>query len=859
MKSSTTARMFLRRLGGFGEGAVLCFVVALSMGGCPGTPTPRNQPPRAEAVSVDVHEEETRALTLVADDPDEDAFTFVILTLPNSGFLSDGDGTLIPSVPHGLVAGAAQIYYTPRPAFVGDDSFTYAGRDAAAQGEPATVSVRVVPIVPDITFDADQALASLTIESGRAGLVTNNAVLTISGDATIDGTLYSQTGRIRLNVIGTLVVNGTIRSVDPDGVVDDTEPVNEQGSGIILLIGGGGATLGSTAVLNSTGPIVVTDDETQLERSPTEFFDEVEDVASDELTTLVPLPADHPVFSGGGAGKSKESPRSQDAELPPVVIGGTWPPVGAVAPRGDHPVVIFRFGGPRNVNLDGWTFNGPGAPAGDSADGTGDSGPDAAGLRGKNGMRLNIWNNGGAINIVNDVSINLPDGGDGGDAQTVCASATGGPGGDSGNLRMTALAGIDISNGTLTINPGRGGNGGDATVDPAEASAVGCPGEAGRSAVATGGKGSDTIKRLLARGNVVGLENVGIGALFGGQGGDATALACDGGAGLPCCDGGAGGSATATAGAGGNASLSVAGLDVTTGAVIGGDGGEATAFGGNGDEGGDCKLDDGGLGGAGGAANATGGAGGGAASSGAGGATGGDGGDADATAGDGDDGGDSGLGDPGAGGAGGLGVGIAGAAGGGSVAGIAGIVTDSDGNPGLDGSGFDVTVYCFDLGFLVDGSGGIFAGVYNGVVTDPATGEPIGTLDVEFVEGVTAGYLSNDEPIPHIGISDGQMVIDFSTLALEIPPPGPITAIRLEPLYATNVSVQRPIRVEALSSDGVVLDTRLLSSIPDNQIQPETPTPVDAEFESDIPIATFRIVAPSGTFITLFRFYLVDP
>jgi hypothetical protein len=511
------------------------------------------------------------------------------------------------------------------------------------------------------------------------------------------------------------------------------------------------------------------------------------------------------------------------------------------------------------LHVDGWTFNGPPAAAGASADGTGASDLNATGANGRNGGRLNIWNDGGAINIVNAVSINLPDGGDGGDATTACASATGGPGGNSGNLRITASGGIDISNGTLTINPGRGGRGGNATVDPAEAGADGCPGEAGRSATATGGKGGDNLKRLLARGNVVGLENVAIGVLFGGHGGDATALACDGGAGLPCCDGGAGGAATAIAGAGGNATLSVSGLDVATGAVIGGDGGEATAFGGYGDEGGDCKLEDGGNGGAGGAATATGGSGGSAATSGAGGATGGDGGDADATGGDGDDGGDSGLGDPGSGGGGGLGVATAGAAGGGSIAGVAGMSTDADGNPGLDGGGFDVTVYCFELGFLVDGSGAIFAGTYNGPVTDPDTGQPIGTLDVGFLEGMTAGYLSSDAPIPHIGISDGQMVIDFSTLELEVPPPGPITGIRLEPLYATNVSSQRPIRVEALNADGVILDSRLLESIPDNQIQPETPTPVDAEFELDVPIAAFRIVAPNGTFITLFRFYLVDP
>lgn len=836
----------------------MCLVVALAMGGCPSSPTV-NQPPEAQGVSASVESDGSASVALSAADSEGDAVTLVVLTLPGNGSLADANGAAVAAVPYDLPGGATSVVYTPSPGFVGDDFFTYAGRDAGGQGAAATVSLSVTAITPDVTFSADQTLDTLTVAAGSAALVTGNAVLTVTGDATIDGTLYATDGRVRLNVTGNLIVNGVIRSISTTGEIDDDAPINEQPSGVILVVGDGSVTLGSAAVLSSNGPILITDDAGQDDRTPSDFFAEVENVAGDELSTLVPLPPDDPVFAPSGPGKIKVSPQQQDGALPPIVIGGTWPPVGAAPPRGDRPVVIFRFNGPRDLNLDGWNFNGPPAPAGESVDGTSDEEPDATGARGKNGLRLNIWNNGGAIRIVNNVSINLPDGGDGGAATTACATAIGGPGGDSGNFRMTAVGGIDISNGTLTINPGRGGNGGDATVNPAEAGAEGCPGESGRSAVATGGKGGDNLKRLFVRGNVAGLENVSIGAIVGGDGGSATALACDGGAGFPCCDGGAGGDALATGGAGGSASISTAGLAIPTGAVIGGDGGEATALGGNGDEGGDCKLTDGGDGGAGGSAAATGGAGGSATNSGGGGATGGDGGDADATGGFGDDGGDSGLGEPGAGGLAGVGVALAGTGGAGSNSGAEGTPTEDDGLPGLDGDPFDVVVYCFELGFLADGSGGIFPGVYEGVVTDPDTNEQLGSLAVEFIESGTAGYLSELAPFPHIGIADGQMVINFSTLSLEVPPPGAITGIRLEPLYATNVNELRPIRVEAINEDGVVLDTRLLTTIPDNQVDPSDPTPIDAEFELDVPIAGFRIVAPGGTFITLFRFYLVDP
>ena len=130
-------------------------------------------------------------------------------------------------------------------------------------------------------------------------------------------------------------------------------------------------------------------------------------------------------------------------------------------------------------------------------------------------MRLNIWNNSGAINIVNNVTLNLPAGGDGGAATADCADATGGNGGTSGNFRMTASGGIDLSSGTLTLNAGKGGDGGKATVVEGAAAASGCPGEDGDTATATGGIGADNKKRLYAKGNVSGIENVTIGPIIG--------------------------------------------------------------------------------------------------------------------------------------------------------------------------------------------------------------------------------------------------------------------------------------------------------------------------------------------------------
>lgn len=545
--------------------------------------------------------------------------------------------------------------------------------------------------------------------------------------------------------------------------------------------------------------------------------------------------------------------------MPPVTITGVWPPAGAPAPRGDRPILIARFTGDRNLNIDNWTVNGPGAPPGDSTDNSENGGTNASGGKGKDGLRLNIWNNGGPINIVNNVVLNLADGGAGGDATAVCATATGGVGGNSGNFRMTAAAGIDITAGTLTINPGRGGNGGNALVDEGAPGTAGCPGEAGRSGTATGGKGGDNQKRLFARGNVAGLENVTIGPVFGGDGGIADVTSCDGGPGDPCCDGGKGGNATATGGAGGNASLSVGDLPVTVGAANGGDGGEASAFAGTGGDGGDCKLDDGGNGGDGGDATATAGAGG-SATNNAGAANGGAGGDATAFGGNGGDGGDSGLGTPGAGGAGGAGTAVAGAGGAAAAAGLAGEPFENDGLPGLGGGEIEnVVLYCFDFGFLVDDSGVIEPGTYQGAVTDPETDAQNGTLAVTLVDAPGAQYFSSNNPVPHIGVSGGRIEIAVTSLNLELPVEGIISGLQIVPLFGSAGGQESPVQVLALDAAGEIIGASEFSSIPDNSQATDDPAPLNSEFAVEESVATFRIVVPQGGFVTFIRIYLVDP
>lgn len=717
------------------------------------------------------------------------------------------------------------------------------------------------PPPPDGVGDSiteDTTLASLTVDQGDTLTIENDAVVTVTGDAVLNGTIRAESGRIDIRVSGELTINGRLSALDETTAPGaDDAPLSAQPVGIFIRVGDAEVAINDGSVLESTGPIVITDDDNTFTRSPQDFFNEVEYVSGDDLPTLVPLPPDNPAFDGDPDDlKLALQPLQQGAGVP-VTVSGTWPPAGAPAPPGDVPVVIFRFTGNRPLDLNNYTVNGPAAPPGANADESMNDGDDATGGNGKNGMRLSITNTGGPVNIVNTVTLNLTDGGPGGNSTASCASATGGLGGNSGNFRMTGAGGVDVRGGMLIINPGRSGDGGNATVTTGPAGAAGCPGEMGRSATATGGKGGDNLKRLFARGNVQGLENVTIGGVRAGDGGDADASACAGGDGIACCDGGPGGPASAIGGAGGNASLSASGLPVNTNGAFGGTGGDGTTVGGNGGNGGDCKFDDAGDGGAGATATSTGGAGGSGVAP-DGGGVGGDGGTATATGGNGGNGGDSGLGVPGTGGTGGAATAVAGAGGTGDTAGNAGLENETQGTAGADGGALAITLYCIDLAFLADEVGVIAPGRQTGPVTDIETMQEIGTIEVELVDTPDGNYQRGDNP-PHIGIGPGAMVVDVQSLTLTDGAPGPVGGVRIVPLFANGISQENPLVVEALDADGNVLDSALVTSLPNNFGATGDFEFLDVTFE-DIEIPEeFQFLFPEGSFVTLIQIYLIDP
>lgn len=703
-------------------------------------------------------------------------------------------------------------------------------------------------------IDSDTTLDTLAVHSGRTVRVRNNAVVTVSGDATIDGTLEAEDGRVVLMVSGNVTVNGTVSAMGATESASD-QPLNQQSAGIYIVVSNGAIVLGDDAVLQTTGNYVLTDDADVLTQTPQQLYEEVEDLSGDNLPTFVPLPPENEAFTRAVVLNKITKPiNQQGGALDPIVVTGTWPPAGAMPPSGDAPVVILRFHGPRDVILRNWRVTGPTPSPRDPVDSTDNPAMDATGPNGRRGLNLNMRNEGGAIRVEGVVTLNLADGGAGSNATAVCASATGGDGGAPGNLRMSAADGIDMTAGTLEINPGRGGAGGSGIVNAGSPGADGCPGMVGNNATARGGNGARNEKALFVRGNVEGVENVIIGTVRGGNGGAADATACDGGNGEPCCDGGAGGQATAIGGRGGNASLNLMGIAVLAGGADGGMGGEAAAYGGLGGVGGECKFDDGGNGGAGGMATATGGAGGDGTAPGAG--TGGVGGDANATGGDGGDGGASGFGDPGEGGAGGTTAATPGA--GGVPGGTEGQMDADDGLDGLPGGVLPTTVFCFEFGFIDAPLQTIEPGTYEGPVFGDDNETEIGTMEVGFVDIVNAQYLFGFSP-DHIGITGGELCVQASTLQVDPPVAGVIGGLRIAPLYDEGINVNQPLVVMAMDANGEVIGTQSFSEVPLNIGREDDPEYLDATFDVDESIAKFTIVVPDNAFVTIFRIYLLDP
>jgi hypothetical protein len=523
-------------------------------------------------------------------------------------------------------------------------AFAVRAKDRAAtpNEEQNTTTISATPqpstdlpaaIVADMEFDGP-----VDIPTGQTTTVTNGAHITCLNDLVIDGTLTAYDEDINLTVYGDLTLNGHIILDGPD----DPLPDGTEGHSI-NIVALSNMSLNDTGTISPKGNLQIVDDPAD-QQTPQEVINDTDNDQNPELYPFNFMP------EGAGKGASRvvnvtrrTSGTQYYGPFPwRWFVSGNWGQV-PTPPPGVTRIVLRVFQRNGQIQFQDFSITGPKGRKG--ADG---SGCTAVGKPGQQGFHLRI--NCDHRLTFNNVTIDLCDGGDGGDAVTpACcdAVATGGNGGQPGTFRFTAGSEIRVL-GTFNLNPGKGGNGGLASATGKEGD-PGCPGDPGCNGTATGGNGADVSFGISVRGNVTGIGNVALGPARGGDGGDASAVGGKGGATTcPCMDGAPGGFASATGGKGGNATFtSLAGA--TGGGATGGNGGAAQATGGDGSDGTDCFKAPAGNGGDGGAADATGGDPG--TASGNGPLTDGNQGAADATGGNGGDGGDGCP--PGGGGAGG--------------------------------------------------------------------------------------------------------------------------------------------------------------------------------------------------------------
>lgn len=472
----------------------------------------------------------------------------------------------------------------------------------------------------DTTLTGDQ-----TMPAGEKTLLKNGAILTVNGNLTLDGSLECENGPLNLVVNGKLTVSGTLNCDRGESI-----PNGGMGNGIGLVVTDE-IEFTDDSVLVTNGHVQLVDDASNLATTK-EKIDELFDDAADDsgaetegyrMGPLIPLESlDDITFlpnvletsekqillpqdvelSFLGKVQNSLIPETHALEVPAtdstgtpvpdaVRIGGRWfvgnpgvaPPKNLnipTPPKNIKKIILnFNFGPGKTMTLSNWTLTGPDGHIGDSDTGS----CDVTGKKGHDAMRLNAR----ASNItINNFTLNLGNGGEGGTAETSkdCdpGTAKGGDGGSAGNLKMIASQNFQIT-GAFNLNPGKGGPGGKATAHGKKGE-DGCPAKKGGDADARGGKGGDNKKGLKIVGTVAGTSNINIGKIVGGKGGLAVANGGDGGNGTGCnCDGGLGGSTKATGGKGGDAISKKF-------ESIGGDGGDTSNFPGAGGKGGTCDA-----------------------------------------------------------------------------------------------------------------------------------------------------------------------------------------------------------------------------------------------------------------------------
>ncbi len=446
-------------------------------------------------------------------------------------------------------------------------------------------------IESDTTINGD-----FKVEEGKRLVIKNNSSLTIKGNFDVRGDIECENGSIRINVGGDADINDAITCNIPEVTYRDENTMEG-----ISLVFSHSLKLGKDAKIQTNGNVQLVEKEEMLAKNEAElekifneaaentgqgqrigpFIEPAEKKAN--ATSLYPFGSPlHSQTAGSRKLFSLFTIPSAQATSHAVTVSGKI--TVATPPAGVRRIVLFSFPTAQKMNFEDFELAGPNGRGGSDDL---DASCRAKGAKGDDAFRMLVL----SPNItVNNFTLRLGSGGNGGNAQTKkeCRSgeAQGGEGGEPSNFKMIATQDFTIT-GAFTIYPGTGGRGGDAKAFGKD----GGPSENGADANAKAGNGGKNNKSLSIQGTVAGTENISFGSAIGGIGGNAVASPGRGGDGQKCGEkGGDGGNGSATGGKGGDASLKVSGGATRSPDTedVGGAGGDAESRGGKGGSGGNC-------------------------------------------------------------------------------------------------------------------------------------------------------------------------------------------------------------------------------------------------------------------------------